>query len=719
MPGPIDNAGNSAAGSQANSPELTSSNLLEQIQSGNVDASKLEKLIGDISDELKGISKGQSLNLRYSKNQGLEATRKQQKENTQYLKNMLEALKKQNELKVKDIENNNSLSEKERADALKDQAADYKAQIEEIQTLQQINESAAEQAKQSKLLTEISKRFASSFDKVVKDNEAYRVNINTRLQGISDPLTKQGNQFLTWSNQLKTIINNQDKYGKIQSEVANAFGVSALVKQETLLKNIDTLVSMGVARDIEQRATLAALSDTIANTYDKFSKDISRLIRIQQEDQSTVMLGMESILTEMLNTQFRDTSYLTDVGTSNITGTLTEALSNMGAAQGSQFNFTVQKYLASLYSMGASQSMIQNLASAINALYSGNVQNISGDMQNLFAISAARSGQSYADILTEGIDGSDVNGLLKAMVGYLAEIAGSNNNITRAALGGVFGTGVSDLIAARNLQRSGLEAVSGINMTQGSAVAAVRQGIEDSLGRIGSGAAITNLLDNLLYAGATNIVGSGGMGQVMWQLVKTIQDVGGDINLIDPSVLGNSLGIGNLTVGDIITAGTAGFGLLGSIGAGMSSLLSGNTPGSINDQWWNTTNLGGYTGRTVRGGGSTRGGGAGRTTGGGGRDISGMETSDYLTEQTGSSEMSSEKPATSEQMDDWTTYFKSLVQDNAVQVRVVNLDDITVGEGKNKSVRIVTDNEITSRLDTIISDMKDEDGILTHWRVMP
>ena len=115
---------------------------------------------------------------------------------------------------------------------------------------------------------------------------------------------------------------------------------------------------MGVARDIEQRATLAALSDTIANTYDKFSKDISRLIRIQQEDQSTVMLGMESILTEMLNTQFRDTSYLTDIGTSSITGTLTEALSNMGAAQGSQFNFTVQKYLASLYSMGASQSMI-------------------------------------------------------------------------------------------------------------------------------------------------------------------------------------------------------------------------------------------------------------------------------------------------------------------------------------------------------------------------
>ena len=67
MPGPIDSAGNSAASSQSNSPELTTSNLLEQIQSGQVSSEKLEKLVGDIADELKNVSKGQSLNLKYNK----------------------------------------------------------------------------------------------------------------------------------------------------------------------------------------------------------------------------------------------------------------------------------------------------------------------------------------------------------------------------------------------------------------------------------------------------------------------------------------------------------------------------------------------------------------------------------------------------------------------------------------------------------------------------
>ena len=113
---------------------------------------------------------------------------------------MLEALNKQNELKIKDIENNTNLSEKERAEELRKADEDYKSQVEQIQTLQQINESSAEQAKQSKLLTEISKKFASSFDKVVKDNEAYRVNVNTRLQGIADPLSKQENKYLSWTN---------------------------------------------------------------------------------------------------------------------------------------------------------------------------------------------------------------------------------------------------------------------------------------------------------------------------------------------------------------------------------------------------------------------------------------------------------------------------------------------------------------------------------------
>lgn len=63
------------------------------------------------------------------------------------------------------------------------------------------------------------------------------------MQGITNPLTKQESTWMGWTTKLNTLINNQDKYGKIQAEVATNFGTSALVKQETLLKNIDTLVS--------------------------------------------------------------------------------------------------------------------------------------------------------------------------------------------------------------------------------------------------------------------------------------------------------------------------------------------------------------------------------------------------------------------------------------------------------------------------------------------
>ncbi len=163
------------------------------------------------------------------------------------------------------------------------------------------------------------------------------------------------------------------------------------------------------------------------------------------------MLGMESSLTTMLNSLFNDTSYLTDVTTTSVSGALAEAMSQMNAWQASEFNFTVQKWLGSLYSVGMSQDAISNIATALGQIYSGNVGAVSESMQNLFAMSASRSGLSYADILTRGASGGDVNKLLQSMVDYLAEIAGDTNNVVRTAHGGVFGMSISDLKSAQNL----------------------------------------------------------------------------------------------------------------------------------------------------------------------------------------------------------------------------------------------------------------------------
>jgi len=113
-----------------------------------------------------------------------------------------------------------------------------------------------------------------------------------------------------------------------------------------------------------------------------------------------------------------------------------------------------------------SQEAISSIAGALGAAYSGNV-NVGDTMQNLLAMSASRSGQSYADILKEGIDGSDVNKLLESMVGYLAEIAESPNNVVETAFGSVFGMSVSDLRAAANLAKSA-SAVAGQSTSVGT-----------------------------------------------------------------------------------------------------------------------------------------------------------------------------------------------------------------------------------------------------------
>ena len=238
----------------------------------------------------------------------------------------------------------------------------------------------------------------------------------------------------------------------MQRDITTKFGMSMLVNEKDILTNIDKAVSAGIANNVEQRALLATLSDNIATTFNAFSQEITRYIRLSQRDTTTLMLGMESSLNTMLNQWFSDTSYLTDVGTSSVSGQLFEAMSQMSAGAASEFNFTVQKWLGSLYSLGMSQEAISSIASALGAAYSGNV-NVNDTMQNLLAMSAARSGQSYADILKEGIDGSDVNKLLESMVGYLAEIAESPNNVVETAFGSVFGMTVSDLRAAANLAR--------------------------------------------------------------------------------------------------------------------------------------------------------------------------------------------------------------------------------------------------------------------------
>ncbi len=108
-----------------------------------------------------------------------------------------------------------------------------------------------------------------------------------------------------------------------------------------------------------------------------------------------------------------------------------------------------------MYESGVSDSVINNIASAIDALGSGNINALQGNTtaQNLLLLSMDSIGMDYADILQNGLTAGTTNDLMKAMVDYLAKIAGNteDNNVLRSAYGNIFNLTMADTEAIQNL----------------------------------------------------------------------------------------------------------------------------------------------------------------------------------------------------------------------------------------------------------------------------
>ena len=128
----------------------------------------------------------------------------------------------------------------------------------------------------------------------------------------------------------------------MNKDIVRSVGLSPMIKQETVVNNLKTLVSKGIAFDVEQRAFLQTISEKIATTFDATDATLLKLVRIQQADTTAARLGMESALTAFLNNMYETTEYMTDAANS-IRASLYEASALMGAAEGTAFEYQVQK----------------------------------------------------------------------------------------------------------------------------------------------------------------------------------------------------------------------------------------------------------------------------------------------------------------------------------------------------------------------------------------
>ena len=128
----------------------------------------------------------------------------------------------------------------------------------------------------------------------------------------------------------------------MSTDIRNVAGVSPLIKQESVVSNLEKLVGQGISFDVEQRAFLETIKDKIATTFEAADGTLLRLVRIQQQDTTAARLGMEYALTSFLNNMYETTEYMQSVAKS-VRNSLQEAEALMGSKSAAAFEYQVQK----------------------------------------------------------------------------------------------------------------------------------------------------------------------------------------------------------------------------------------------------------------------------------------------------------------------------------------------------------------------------------------
>lgn len=471
---------------------------------------------------------------------------------------------------VKDRKKSQRQANKEEAAARKKTAKELKANgasAREImeETGQASAKALTQTAFSKETLNAVANNFVNGlkqlFDATIQTYGTYQSKVNTRLQGSGK----------TW--------NGVAGFGGIESTIKYAVGTNPYVKLQTVMDNVVKATENGIAYNIEQRAFLQTISENIASTFDAFDSNLLRIIRLQQSDSTAARLGMEAGLTSFYNAMFQDSSYLNSVY-DTVSSNLTEATSQMGTEEAVAFEYVVQKWLGSLYSVGASDSAISKISQALGYLGSGNVSALSSDsaMQSLLVMAASRANMSYSDLLTGGLTATKTNTLLESMVEYLAEIADGGNNVVKSEYANIFGMTVSDLKAVSNVSSS-IADIAESMMSYGDAYSELSYQMGQISSRVSVAGMLQNLYDNFNYSTATTIASNPAL-YALWNITSAIEDLTGGINLPTISVMGSSVDL-NTTLTNLMRLGIVGVGTLGGIGSIISGLSSTTNPSSM------------------------------------------------------------------------------------------------------------------------------------------
>lgn len=355
---------------------------------------------------------------------------------------------------------------------------------------------------------------------------------------------KQAESFLMSSSaKINARLDGTDEsFYWLTDAITTRLSTTPYIEVSKVLDKMKEAVEQGIAYNIESRAYLGTISEKLINTFDAFDANLLRLVRLQQQDSTAARLGLEAALNKFLNADFSDSSYLNDMY-DTVTAAIVDASSQLNRDQSAEFEYIVQKWFGSLYSVGFSQETISEISKGINYLATGDVKSLSSNtqLQTLFAMSAANANLEYSELLLQGLDADKTNALLASMVSYLKTIAeDSDNQVVKAAYGDILNLSLSDMTALHNLTEAQINSIASNELSYNKMIATTQNKLNTLMFNMSLPEMLNNVYNNAIYGVASDMVNT----PVTWTMNKMLEfmeEAKIDINI--PSVSAAGFGV--------------------------------------------------------------------------------------------------------------------------------------------------------------------------------
>ena len=375
-----------------------------------------------------------------------------------------------------------------------------KSHDEELDFQKKLHDEKLKQLKEEgKVNEQIQAQLQDKINNLKENSGAVVTNaIASVTSSITQQLDSSINNYINKVQSMRAhLVGSGRTFEGLTDNLNNALTVTGLVSQQRVFNNLSEYLRSGIVYNVEQRAFLRTIADDINLVFDNWTDSMNQLVRIQGSDSTANRLALEYSLQGFLNENYKTSEYIVK-SFSSVSESLLTAQSTMSAQNAMAFEGVVQSWLGSMYSSGMNAGTVNSLASAINALGSGDISNLGSGISNLVLMGAARAGLDYGALLNNGLDANTTDKLLASITSYLQEMGANQSNVVRSQLGNLFGVNITDLISAANMHNVSSGVSTDINSTL----------LADFAGFTPWSKRFDNMLNNFMFSWGTNIASS-------------------------------------------------------------------------------------------------------------------------------------------------------------------------------------------------------------------